>query len=416
MANNSAEPNAKRARNSDTDDDGDSDSEIEEGEDRLSDLPDGILIHMMTFLSTKDVVCTAILSRRWKDLCKYVRTSLVLRTSDFKFQRMKRFSEAVSNFLLLRDGSVPLLNVDLHHASTMRPDILKSVSEYAVMHNVERLRLRANTFLHLSPSVFTSQTLTSLHLSSRGHDLLPKTLRLGALTSLHLNNFAFCAAYNDPADHFSSCVKLKTLVIENCVIKNSRILCISNATLVSLTIHSKDHAFGEEIVLSTPSLRSFSFFGVVTRQLSATSNLSSLKQVTIDFDTCVERVGNPKEEMIMMVCLQSAFIIIEWLKVFANIRSLTICSRTLKVLSLIPELLNTGSPRLDNLRLLIVKLRSSLALLHKQLRATNSEKANFRTTLVHAGVVNYLIQNSPFAEVNIIKQQCYGTKYMSFYP
>ncbi|MED6109936.1 hypothetical protein PIB30_038198 [Stylosanthes scabra] len=391
MANDSTEPNAKRARYTNTDYDCDCDYDDENNSDseseRLSDLPDCILIHILTFLNTKDVVCTSILARRWKDLWKHV-PSLLLRTSDFKFQRMSRFSEVVSNFLLLRHGSIPLLNVDLHHASSRRPDILKSVSEYAVMHNTERFKLRANSFLRLSPSVFSSNTLTSLNLSSPGHVLLPKTLRLGALTTLHLKNLAFCAAYNDPADHFSSCVKLKTL----------------------------DHAFGEEIVLSTPSLRSFKFSGIIARQLSCSSNLSLLKEVTIDFDTCVERVGNPKEEMIKMVCSQSAFIIIEWLKVFANIRSLRICSRTLKVLSLIPELLNTGSPGLDNLQLLIVKLKSSWALLHKQLRATNSKKADFRTTLVHAGVVDYLIQNSPFAEVDIIKQQCYRTKHMRYHP
>ncbi|MED6216750.1 hypothetical protein PIB30_010782 [Stylosanthes scabra] len=413
MANDTTEPNAKRARESDTDydddvndddddadNDSDSDSEMEVGEeDRLSDLPDCILIHIMTFLTTKDVVSTSILSRRWEDLWKHV-PSLVLRTSDFKFRRMTRFNEAVSKFLQLRDGSVPLLNVDVSHFGRMPPNIQTSVSEYAVVHRVEQLRLRADCFPHLSPCVFTSQTLTSLHLSSSGYDLLPKTLNMGALTSLHIKKFAFCGADNESLDPFSSCVKLKTLVIEHCSINHSKILCISNATLVSLTIHSKDHAFGEEIVLSTPSLRSFSFSGVVAWQLSARSNLSFLKEVTIDFHICVDFVDHPRDDTSMTVCLQSAFIIIDWLQVFANIRSLTICSGTLKVLSLTPELLNTGSPGLDNLQLLIVKLKKSSALL----RERYFKKADFKTSLVHAGVVDYLIRNSPFAEVNIVKR------------
>ncbi|MED6109930.1 hypothetical protein PIB30_038193 [Stylosanthes scabra] len=57
-----------------------------------------------------------------KDLWKHV-PSLLLRTSDFKFQRISRFSEVVSNFLLLRHGSIPLLNANLHHASSIRDDI-----------------------------------------------------------------------------------------------------------------------------------------------------------------------------------------------------------------------------------------------------------------------------------------------------
>ncbi|MED6132580.1 hypothetical protein PIB30_020226 [Stylosanthes scabra] len=353
----------------DGDDDADSDSEMKGVEDRLSDLPDCILTHIMTFLTTKDVVCTAILSRRWKDLWKHV-PSLVLCTSDFKFRRMTRFNESVSKFLLLRDGSVPLLNVDVSHFARMPSDIQTSVSEYAVMHKVEQLRLRAERFPHLSPCVFTSQILTSLHLSSSGYDLLPKTLNMGALTSLHIKKFAFCVADNESLDPFSSCVKLKNLVIEHCSIKHSKTFCISNATL-----------------------------------LSARTNLSFLKEVTIDFGACVDFVDCPRDETERIVCLQPAFIIIDWLQVFANIRSLTICSGTLKVLSLTPELLNTGSPGLDNLQLLIVKLKKHSALIHKRHRATYfRKKADFKTTLVYAGVVDYLIQNSPFAEVNLIKR------------
>ncbi|MED6132583.1 hypothetical protein PIB30_020229 [Stylosanthes scabra] len=203
MANDTTEPNAKRARVSNTDydddddvvDDSESESEMEDGEERLSDFPDCTDSHI--------------------DIPHNHRC-------DFKFRQMTRFNDAVSKFLLLRDGSVPLLNVDLHHFSSMCPDIQTSISEYAVMHNVERLKLHAERFKHLSPSVFSSQTLTSLHLSARGHGLIPKSLSMGALTSLHLKNFHFCAAdnENETLDPFSSCVKLKTLVIEHCSIKH----------------------------------------------------------------------------------------------------------------------------------------------------------------------------------------------------
>ncbi|XP_030506342.2 F-box/FBD/LRR-repeat protein At3g26920 [Cannabis sativa] len=36
------------------------------GEDRISKLPDGVIIHMLSFLPTKDVVRTCLLSKRWK--------------------------------------------------------------------------------------------------------------------------------------------------------------------------------------------------------------------------------------------------------------------------------------------------------------------------------------------------------------
>ncbi|AES82311.1 F-box/RNI superfamily protein [Medicago truncatula] len=36
-------------------------------EDRLSDLPDCVLLHIMSFLKTKCAVQTCILSKRWKN-------------------------------------------------------------------------------------------------------------------------------------------------------------------------------------------------------------------------------------------------------------------------------------------------------------------------------------------------------------
>ena len=48
---NETEPKVKRARDND-----DSVSEREGNEDRLSDLPDCVLIHLMTFMTAKDSV------------------------------------------------------------------------------------------------------------------------------------------------------------------------------------------------------------------------------------------------------------------------------------------------------------------------------------------------------------------------
>ncbi|AES87354.1 F-box/RNI/FBD-like domain protein [Medicago truncatula] len=43
-------------------------------ENRISELPDCLLLHILSFLEARDAVRTCILSKRWKDLCKRLTT------------------------------------------------------------------------------------------------------------------------------------------------------------------------------------------------------------------------------------------------------------------------------------------------------------------------------------------------------
>ncbi|XP_061371774.1 FBD-associated F-box protein At5g18780-like [Gastrolobium bilobum] len=362
-------------------------------EDRLSDLPDCVLLHILAFLNAKDAVRTCVLSNRWKDLWKLLST-LTLHSSDF--WTFKSFTKFVSRLLTLRDGSIALLNLDFERHGCIEPHLLKRIVKYAISHNVQQLGISVKCDIdHIPPCIFSCHTLTSLKLSvcPRGYiygsTLFPKSLSLAALTSLHLQHFTFCASDNDRAEPFSACNKLRDLIIDHCTVRDAKILCISSSTLVNFTMHSDHSKDFYKIVLSTPNLRTFSFTGIPYQQLSG-GNLSSLEQVNIDAE-------------IWSTSMESPLILFSWLLELANIKSLTVSASTLQVLYLIPELLKIKLPGLGNLKSLKVKLKSLSPIFSMALRAGKSRKAELEPSPpIPYGIVDFLLQNSPSAEVDFI--------------
>ena len=275
---NNTEPKLKRARKSE--------SEREGNEDRLSDMPDSIVLHILSFLNSKDAVQTCILSRRWKDLWKQL-PSLILHASDFR--TVKIYDKFVPKVLSLRDGSLALHTLDLQRHGVTQPRLLERLLSYAISHDVQRLGISVECDIAQLPScLFSCQTLTSLKLYvysrhlPEGRTSLPKSLNLPALTSLHLECFAFCASDNDRAEPFSGCNRLNNLVIRSCTLRDAKVLCISSATLSSLAF-DPGCSDSYDIVLSTPNLRSFAFEGIPFQHLSGSKDLVTRLKATFNF-------------------------------------------------------------------------------------------------------------------------------------
>ncbi|RDY04425.1 F-box/FBD/LRR-repeat protein, partial [Mucuna pruriens] len=362
--------------------------------DRLSDLPDCVLLHVLTFLSAKHAVRTCVLSTRWKYLWKSLPT-LILHSSDF--WTFKGFTKFVSRLLSLRDSSLSLHKLDFERHGCIQPQLLKRIVKYAVSHDVKQLGISVKCDIRdIPPCIFSCQTLTSLKLSvcPRGYiygsTLFPKSLNLTALTTLHLQHFTFCKSDNDMAEPFSACNRLSDLTIDYCTVKDARILCISSATLVSLTMRSDQSEDFYKIALSTPNLRALAFTGAPYQQLLG-SNLSSLERVNIDAET-------------WSTSLESSLILLSWLSELANIKSLTVSASTLQVLFLIPELLKTKLPCLGNLKSLRVELKPLSPIFSMRLKAAKSWKAALKPSPppIPDGIVDFLLQNSPSAKVDMI--------------
>ncbi|CAL4984060.1 unnamed protein product [Urochloa decumbens] len=87
--------------------------------DRISALPDDLLIYIMWFLTLQDAVQTSVLSRRWQNMW----ASLTILAFDAtKFSSMRTFRKFVNNVLLLR-------------SSLSDPVPLDELCIYAVCHN-----------------------------------------------------------------------------------------------------------------------------------------------------------------------------------------------------------------------------------------------------------------------------------------
>ncbi|GAU51151.1 hypothetical protein TSUD_84690 [Trifolium subterraneum] len=403
-----------------------------QNEDRLSDLPDGVLLHILSFLNTKRVVQTCILSKRWKHLWKRSSTLMLHST---KFSTVKRFATFVSKVLTLRDTSTALNALDLYRHGDIEPQLLKKILNYVCSHNthIQELGISVNGDSGLIMSCVSScHALTSLKLSiyprgsigSHTPTLFPKSLNLPSLISLNLTNFAFCGGESDCVEPFFAFTKLSCLVICGCKVKDAQILSISSETLVNLAIEdplekinlAKQTDFFEEAIqtdyssnfaeikLSTPNLYTFSFTGDLIQKICR-SGLSSVKQVNID-DSRQDDAS-----------VEHGLVLFSWLLDFANVESLTVTSTTLQILSLVPDLLEVKLPSLCNLKSLEVELTPldegylsqtiKDAMLKKAAAKSDKEflklikafKARLELPPIPDGIVDFLRQNSLSAQV-----------------
>ncbi|XP_058767550.1 F-box/LRR-repeat protein At4g14096-like [Vicia villosa] len=314
----------------------------------LSDLPDCILLLILSFLPSERAVQTCILSPRWNHLWNHLPT---IRLNSFNFKYFKDFTPLVTQLLSLRDNSTALHTLTFYRDGGVQPRLLKRVINYGISHNVQHLDIYVSyNIQNFPPTLFSSHTLTSLKILHPNFysiiELFPYSLNLPSLTELHLHAFAFPVGDDGRAEPFSALHKLNTLIIDNCHVKN---LCILSTSLVRLTIVTHDNPPDDccEIELSTPNLCIFSFIGCPFHKLyGRKSNLSSIEHIDIDLS-------------LMLDSAKYSIFLLNFLVELVNVKSITVSSLTLQVLSLVPDLFKVHLPSLCNLKSLKVKKKQS---------------------------------------------------------
>ncbi|EOA38943.1 hypothetical protein CARUB_v10011349mg [Capsella rubella] len=160
--------------------------ELQKGPDRLSELPDALLLEILSLLPTEDVVATMILSKRWRFLWMMVP---ILFYDDTSNKNIRSFSDFVDRSLVLHKApivetlhfvlfyipvciratnkdSVRELIIEIDTSSRQSlPPIILSTSLYTECRMLVKLRLN-NVILVDASSEFSFPSLKSLELKS----------------------------------------------------------------------------------------------------------------------------------------------------------------------------------------------------------------------------------------------------------
>ncbi|KAL0012676.1 hypothetical protein SO802_007784 [Lithocarpus litseifolius] len=196
---------------------------LEEGEDRISTLPDSILLSILSFLPTQEAIQTGVLSKRWAYLWTSV-PSLSFELEEYFSDRyivkgIDDFTSAVDHTLLLhRAPKLTNFSVRFKYNRTKLKARLDLWVRFATTAKVSQLSL------HLSPCYF---------LDFDGYPL-PQHLYTNEFVSEF--NFSYCKVFPNGLLHWSS---LKHLCIGQSALCDDviRKVLIGSPRLESLELH-----------------------------------------------------------------------------------------------------------------------------------------------------------------------------------
>ncbi|KAG7556381.1 F-box-like domain superfamily [Arabidopsis suecica] len=252
------------------------------GEDKISALPDDLLVHILLFLpGTKDVVATMILSKRWRsiwtmvprlgyydDTHKVFSGGLFGRLLGRLFDKSEQQQRCLWRFI---DKSL-----QLHKAHVLESLLIKlgpsgdhvDVGKWiaiAVARRVRELTLMITWSAEpasLSKSLYTCDTLVELHLSNNIIVDVPSRVCLSSLKSISL----YCVVYKDEDSLvrlLSNCPILKLLWVKrhhqdnvrNFNIKVTSLECLIYVNVNFFGVHNE--GIGGSLVIDSPALKKF---------------------------------------------------------------------------------------------------------------------------------------------------------------
>ncbi|KAI3886706.1 hypothetical protein MKX03_011128 [Papaver bracteatum] len=237
--------------------------------DRFSELPDFLIQHILSFLQTKFVVSTTVLSKRWKNLWIHVPT---LDFCDSNKYVWGRFLDFVDRLLILRNMSPIhkfrfIYDRENWHFDPIR---VKKWIATAVKCNVEAVILSMRYPKDTLPvSLFTSESLIRLDIHFPDDIVhneaildLPQSISFPRLRILRLSGIVFQDGIS-VQQLFSSCPLLEDLCLVDCFWNKINLLSISAPALKYFTLDNillPSSMLSLDLKINAPNLMSIKYY------------------------------------------------------------------------------------------------------------------------------------------------------------
>ncbi|XP_028107784.1 putative F-box/FBD/LRR-repeat protein At5g22670 isoform X2 [Camellia sinensis] len=204
------------------------------GEDRISTLPDPLLVHILSFLPTKYAVGTSVLSSRWKHIWASVPNLDFNEWEIFSPFALRKHHFSFMNFINRVFFFHDLTNIQ-RFSINCDPDIDKSrlnmFIRAAIMRGVREIDINVceSVNLKLPSNLFTCNTLVVLKLGPRLQVDVPASISFPCLRIFHVS--LICPSNDLTQKLFSSCPVLEELSITAEMGRGKTVYNISSSVL-----------------------------------------------------------------------------------------------------------------------------------------------------------------------------------------
>ncbi|CAN0840473.1 Putative F-box/FBD/LRR-repeat protein At1g78760 [Linum grandiflorum] len=317
--------------------------------DRLSNLPDSVFYHILSFLETKDVVQTSVLARRWRCAWKSV-PALNFRSQSFRdYTRFKIF---VYRVLCLRYplGLRKIAFVDEGKSQYREGSLFARVILYGFSHDAKHLVFDLRTYksreevpeyyLYDMFKATSGCNFETLELNSFMFDAEFQSLGFRMLTKLELFECTFVSDHEEVIDSFSGFPCLEHLVLvhpspEDRDVDDKRFR-ISGLGLLSLSVTD---SYFKKLEIHAPKLEHFNFNAIWDLVEFTELNLPSLDQAVINISDVVSYVEEKTEDEDEDEDERGKHCLMSLLRGLGNATTLKLSNSTIELLCRISEFL-----------------------------------------------------------------------------
>ncbi|CAN0909898.1 Putative F-box/LRR-repeat protein At5g02700 [Linum grandiflorum] len=229
--------------------------------DRLSELPESILHHILSFVDTKSSVRTSVLSKKWTSVWKHVP---ILSFGRAEALSDLHFEQQVDRVLSLRSDSSSIHRVTVDFGFSQQVEWVKELCDrivnYAASHGVRHLCVQGHpSFPAIKLLSVPYQSLKVLEFELTYIRITDIGLFSGLqlLQSLTLTECCFALGHR-VHDAFINYPGLESLKLDNCHFferkSEARVLIVNGPKLLNLEIFSTDL---DRLEIDAPKLQSF---------------------------------------------------------------------------------------------------------------------------------------------------------------